>query len=510
MNSTSAVALVFCSHEALVLVPMEPIPDIARATASRYEMFPAGCSVLAMVSGGADSVALLELLATGELRDAAGEPFALPRAEAVDDVTAGSPARLRVLHVDHMLRGEESDADAEFVRALCDEMGVPCEVVSVDVAAYAEQHGLNLEDAGRRIRYSLADTHLTRLGAHARAAVAHTRDDRIETSLMRLAQGAGTTGLVSMRPVRGRIVRPLADCSREGVRAWLRARGRPWREDATNADTARVRARVRAELLPLLRAMNPRFDEAMARTLALLGDEDDLLAEMGAAFARDFTEVLTEPGAGPGESHVELAVEPDMFSTLSRPMQRRALRAALSSAFPEATRLEFEHLEAVLDGLGDPAFARDLPDGLRAESRYGRLYVSRAGEAPEPLAPRLLEIPGTLDLGPAGRIEAELVSPRFVSEARDTVVIAADAIGGELTVGSVVAGDRMRPLGMEGSKKLSDMLVDAKVPKRERAITPVVRDGERIVWLAGVRMSEEYKVTPETTRAIRLVWTRTK
>lgn len=485
---------------------MDSIPDIAQATATRHAMLPAGEPVLALVSGGADSMTLLELLATGELCDEDGVALAGPNVPAPAAPEQPTAPRLHVLHVDHMLRGEESDADAEFVKAECERLGVPCEVVSIDVAAYAEQHSLNLEDAGRRVRYSLAETRLDALAGRGRgrAAVAHTRDDRIETSLMRLAQGAGATGLVSMRPVRGRIVRPLVDCSRDGVRAWLRSRGRSWREDATNADATRLRARVRAQLVPLLRDINPRFDEAMARTLALLGDEDQLLSEMGEAFARDFIErVPGEPGSPPRELVADVA----MLLTLTRAMQRRALRSALSSAYPEASRLEFDHLEAVLDGMGDASFARDLPDGLRAESRYGTLVISSTGNGTEPLAPRLLSIPGKLDLGPSGRIESEEVAPQIASEGRDTVVIDADAVRGDLTVGGIRPGDRIRPLGMSGTKKVSDLLVDEKVPRRDRSMVPVVRDGDSVVWVAGVRMAEDYKIVPGTKRAIRLTWT---
>ena len=187
-------------------------------------------------------------------------------------------------------------------------------------------------------------------------------------------------------------------------------------------------------------------------------------------------------------------------------MLRRTVREALFSAFPEASRLEAEHVDAIVAGMGDERFARDLPSGLRAETEYDTLVVVRADETPRAVAPSLLMIPGTADLGDAGWICAEEVASDDVAGTPESVVIDASEISDPLVVDGVRPGDRMRPFGMEGTRKLSDLLVDAKIPRRDRPATPVVRDSERIVWLAGVRMSEEYRVGPRSARAIRLTW----
>ncbi|MDP2181729.1 MAG: tRNA lysidine(34) synthetase TilS [Actinomycetota bacterium] len=462
---------------------MSDLADTVRDTSAAYDMLPAGGIVLVLVSGGADSTGLLRLLMSGDI----GTGFAI-----------------HVLHVNHLLRGADSECDEEFVRRLCETLKVPFHAVRYDVAAFARDNGLNLEDAGRQVRYRLAEETLDSLCAVAgvppergRIAVAHTLDDRIETLLMRLAQGTGATGLVSLRPVRDRIVRPLADAARDDVRDYLRALGQEWREDASNLDTTRVRARVRHELLPVLRDINPQVDQAIARTLALLTDEDALLATMGAAFARDFSHV--SPG--------EVAFDRAMMATLSRPMRRRAIRAALASAFPEASRIEFEHVEALVDGLSSASFARDLPDGLRAQSEYGRMIVLRSGEGSPALAPSLLPIPGNLDLAGVGSLIAEEVDPSDTTGTPDSVVVDAGAAEA-FVVDRPRDGDRMRPLGLGGTKKLQDLLVDAKVPQRFRQTTPVVRDGESVVWVAGVRMAEEYRITGATIRAVRLTWER--
>ncbi|MEI7814965.1 MAG: tRNA lysidine(34) synthetase TilS, partial [Coriobacteriia bacterium] len=306
--------------------------------------------------------------------------------------------------------------------------------------------------------------------------------------------GSGAGGLSSIPYLRGRIVRPLLDCDRADVRAYLRDNGHPWREDASNADTSRLRALVRERIVPVAEQVNPSFRETLARSIDLLAGDDALLSRLAQDFSHDFASVDVE-----GRVEFDRA----FMTTLDPAMARRTVRRALVDAFPEASRLEADHVEALVKGLSEEAFARDLPFGLRAATEYGKLVVSRAGTEPPVLAPCLLPLPGNADLGPAGRIVAELVEPADIAGDADSVTIdAGDARS--LVVDAVHPGDRMRPLGMSGSRKLSDLLTDAKVPRRMRATIPVIRDGERIVWLAGVRMSDEYRVRPDTRRAVRL------
>lgn len=463
---------------------MHRLEDIVSATVAHHDMLPPGSIVVALVSGGADSVALLRLLASGTLID---------------------PATLSVLHVNHGLRGEAADADEAFVVALCERLGVPCTAIRSDVAAVAAAGGLNLEDAGRRVRYELAAAEIARRCDEAgiapgrgRIAVGHTFDDRLETFLARLVSGAGSGGLRSIAPVRDAIVRPLIDARRADVTVYLEALGQPWREDATNADTTRERAWIRAEILPRLLARNPAFPSAMARTLTIVAEEDALLGEMADAFAHDFSRMEADA----------LVFDRMLLRTLTRPMLRRTLRTALISAFPEASRLEFEHTEALVDGVCDDDFARDLPFGLRAESEYDRLRISRKQDAPERISPAELALPGEVDTGAAGVIEARLARAGELCGGPDRVSIDADAVSWPLTVGAVRDGDRIRPFGMHGTKKVGDLLTDAKVPRRLRGVLPIVRDGDRVVWVAGVRLAEDVRVTAATVRVAEVAWRR--
>ncbi|MDO9556344.1 MAG: tRNA lysidine(34) synthetase TilS [Coriobacteriia bacterium] len=463
---------------------MPSLSDIACVTAAEHDMLPTGSVVLALVSGGADSVALLRLLAGGEL---------------------GGGLRLSVLHVNHMLRGEAADADEAFVEALCVQLGIECRVVRFDVAAHAETEGLNLEDAGRRVRYRFASDELDARCMAAdvaplrgRIAVAHTLDDQLETFLMRLVTGAGPAGLRAIAPVRGRIVRPLLGGRRTEVVEYLTSLGQSWCEDATNADTSRLRSWVRHELKPLVEHVNPSFDTTLERTIRLLSDEDEFLSEMAEAFSHDFVERI-DGG---------IAFDREHMASLSRAMARRSVRQALFQAFPEASRLEFEHIEAIVDGLGDESFARDLPFGLHARTEYGKLMVSRRGAVAAPLVPCLLEVPGRCDLGRFGVIEARRARLEEVNDDPQYAFVDAVTVGGALTVDGPHEGDRFKPLGMEGTKKLSDLFVDEKVPKRLRASTPVVRYRDRIVWVVGLRLSDEFKVTSQTSEVLELCWRR--
>ncbi|GAB4276819.1 MAG: tRNA lysidine(34) synthetase TilS [Coriobacteriia bacterium] len=470
-----------------------------RETVARHAMLPPGAPVVLMVSGGADSVAMLRLFEQGV-------------------VEAG---RLLVLHVDHALR-PESAADAEWVRSLCGSLGVECEVVRRDVAAEAEDGGLNLEDAGRRARYELAEAVADRLARDAgvspegvRIATAHTLDDRVETMLMRLVEGAGPAGLSGPRPVRGRIVRPLIETRRAALRDWLCEIGQDWLEDPSNLDTSRRRAWVRHELLPLLEGVNPAFVEAAGRTAELLAEEDTLLGEMAEAFARDFAVPLPE---GPDGAFSEaVALDAAMLTTLSAPMARRVLRIFLRERFPESSRLDLSHVDRVLELLrAEDGSNLDggLPGGVSARLESGRLVFAGAQDdvpaagstADGGPAAGTLPVPGELDLGDAGVLRAEVLDEWEVTADPDTAWLDAGEVSRRLQVGPVRDGERIRPLGMSGSKPVADLLAEAGIPARLKPRVPVVRDGDTVVWVAGVRLSEDHKVRPETDRVVRLTW----
>jgi tRNA(Ile)-lysidine synthase len=462
---------------------MERFIQTVRESVARHAMLPAHAPALVMVSGGGDSVTMLKVLAAGVLGD----------------------RPLRVLHINHRLRGRTSDADETFVRELCDELDMDCRVVRYDVAAFALSEKLNLEDAGRRVRYRFADEELDswceRLGlapGDGRIVVAHTRDDRVETFFMRAVAGSGTGALAGILPVRDRVVRPLIDCDRATVRRVLEESGQPWREDESNDDLTRSRAFVRSKVVPAVAELSPSFRESLSRTMDLVAADEALLTRMA---LQHVSEIVRDEADG------RVALKRELLRELDPAMARRVIRAVLLGRFPELSRLEFAHVEAIVQGLDDTSFSRDLPMGLRVVSEYGSMVISHRDAHEASVAPTLLSLPGTADMGPVGTMASHEVSAEDRRGDSHSVVIDASGIRDELVVDRWREGDRMQPLGMSGTRKLSDMLTDAKVPRRCREAIPVVRDGERIVWLAGVRMAEDYRITDSTKRAVRLTWT---
>jgi len=310
--------------------------------------------------------------------------------------------------------------------------------------------------------------------------------------------------------VRGRIVRPLIDARRADIVEYLEAEGLEWREDVSNADEALTRNRVRHRLLPELEAMNPRAVEALARTMRVLSEEDALLDRLA---ARELVRLQQAEGThvleGPEGT---VALDRAGLGALEPALARRVVRLAVERVFPDASRQELDHLDAVVADLADVGSRRDLPGGVHASVEHDALLLRGAVEEPSPLAPALLEIPGSVSVadGVVRADPAEVPSVGIEADAHDADVeyVDADRLEGPLSVGSALEGERMRPLGMSGTKKLSDVMMDAKVPARHRSKIPVVREGDRVVWVAGIRLSEAHRVTPDTRRVVRLAYTR--
>lgn len=479
--------------------PGPDLPAALRAYADRHDLLPAGSRVVVAVSGGADSVALLDLLcALAPERDVA----------------------LRVAHLDHGLR-PASVEDAAFVATLAEARRLPASIDARDVRAWAARRGKGIEEAARILRYRfLADTALA-WGAE-RVATAQHADDQAETVLMNVLRGAGLEGLRGMRPSARwpydeppgarelRLVRPLLPQSRVALRAWLARRGLEHREDASNDDRARLRNRLRHEIIPELETVNPRLREAMLRLSAS--------AAADLAYLEAETEALWAAHGGldaEGRARIDLAG----WDALPLAMRRRLLRRAVAALGGDLRALGLDHADALLDALegldleGEPnagAAARSLPGALQARVEDGALLIgtdrsvlppARLGREPIPLT-----LPGRTALPGGWAIAAER-RPRRPGDRlppRDpwTVRIDADAPRDALAVRARRPGDRIRPLGMAGrSRSLQDLFVDAKVPAAERDGWPLLVAGERVLWVPGHRIDERARIH-EGTREV--------
>lgn len=398
-----------------------------------------GEPLLVMLSGGADSVCLL-------------------------DVALALGANVSALHVNHGLRPEAA-RDEALCRSLCARLEVPLTVEAVDLGA-REAPG-NLHAVARDARYALAERH-----ASGDYAAAHTATDQAETVLYRLAVSPGRTALLGMQPRRGRLVRPLLDATRAETRARCLARGLEFVDDPSNADPRFARTRVRHEVMAVLSDLNPAAERGIAETSRLLRDEAEVLE-------RAVEEALEHTG----RRAVRLAALEEQPRGLARLIVRRLAEEAAGR--PHA--LTRRDVDTVL-GLGTRggSASADLGGGLRAVVEYGvlRFAVGPAAPPPEPVR---LPVPGSVRFG-AWEVDARLGE-------RGEATLSADALGPVVTVRAWREGDRMRPAGLGGSKSLQDLFTDRKVPRALRRSLPVLEADGEIAWVAGVAVGERFRST---------------
>jgi tRNA(Ile)-lysidine synthase len=437
-----------------------------RRFVERQQLWPPGARVVAAVSGGGDSVALFHLLR---------------------ELAAGGHVVLAgVAHLNHQLR-PEAERDEGFCRALADAAGVPCDIGRVDVAALAAARRQSVEVAGRDARYAFFERVRVSRAAHA-VAVAHTRDDQAETVLMRLLRGTGTRGLRGALPSRGGMVRPLLSCGRDELRAYLAARGAAWLEDATNADPALLRNRIRHDLLPrLVRDYQPGAARVLARTAELASEDDAYLT----AAAHDEAAVIASKDAR------GWMVGTTPLLGLPPAIGRRVVQLVLRAAGAiRAVRLA--DVDRVLAVCRSAQAARCQVAGVAVErfSTDAVLFIRDAGTARQPLAPRTLVVPGYVEVPECGagwrlRADGPIKKGSAPQPSRHRILLDAALGPGPFTVRGRLPGDRLRPLGLGGSKSLQDLFVDRKVPRGERDRTPVVLDAAgRIVWVVGLALDE--------------------
>ncbi len=447
---------------------------------------PPDTRVLVAVSGGPDSVALL-----GTLRRLAGH--------------GERRWSLRVGHVNHELRGAESDEDERFVRSLAAQLGLEVDVARVDTKLYAKQRRVTLEVAARELRARALGEMLDQWPGDV-IATGHTQDDQAGTVLLRLLRGTGLGGLAGMRPRSGRIIRPFLGVRRDLILAALRLSGQTYRIDSSNLDMDFRRNRVREEVLPVLGQFQPRIVEVLSRTAGLLQvDYDYLLREAEAAIScldvdRDGDEVSASMGPW-------RAVHPSL--------RRLTIRLLIERLLGDSTDLHEIHIAALCDAIESaqkPVLAGQLPHRLTLYLEGNRFALRRGlRPVPQPLAAARLKVPGSVDLE-VGKLTVTLrtflgeheIEPLLTVCGPFNAVCDADRVGPTLAVRARQAGDRMRPVGAPGSRKLQDLMVDRHIPRPERDRLPVVESAGQIVWVPGLALDQRATVTPDTRRVLHL------
>jgi len=475
----------------------------------RHDLIPGNARVVVGVSGGPDSLALLHALSL---------------------LVPEHGWQLHAAHLHHGLRAE-AEEEAHFVGEIAAAWGLGCTIERVDVRAIADQPGVSLEEAARQARYAFLGRVASRLGAPV-VVVGHHADDQVETILMHLLRGSGLAGLRGMPPAVAlgalrltalrsvisvqysasnegpgvMLVRPLLPFTRDEILAYCQANDLQPRWDASNEDVTFFRNRLRHQVIPQLKEINPNLTTVLTRTaFALQGDYEVLDAHRRALWG-ELAQV--EPG------RVRLRLQ--AFRASPRGDQRALLRRAIAVLRPEHRNISWEHTERVLDVLAaDPHVASGGPytltAGLVAWLSYDWLDVQESDfiptDVPQISEPRHLPLPGSVGLGPGWRLQAREArwqpgEPPWLRQKSPDFVWLPVEIPQPLTVRPRQPGDVMRPLGLHASKTIKDLMNERKIPRPARPRWPLLVDGrDRILWLVGQRASELAELDPAAGRA---------
>lgn len=430
----------------------------ARKTVNSLGMFVPGEKIVAGVSGGADSMALLCVLR--ELG-----------------------ANVVVSHFNHRLRGDESSADAEHVRKATERYGLVFEYAEADTEAFRKKEGLSTEDAARKLRYDFFNDVVKKHSA-ARVATGHTLNDQAETVIMRLLRGSGSLGLSGIRPSRGDVIRPLINVTRDEVKEYLRSRGVEWREDSTNISDRFLRNRIRNELVPLLETYNPDTQRVLSRLATVCSVESDFIRSEA---ARRFESVVSSgPGCFFGKA-ADLASQPDA-------LRLSIMRKAVSDLKGNLLGISSKHIfaaEELLKSSG-PATSIDLPGGIVFCRGHGVFLFARAEGFFSPVSAQV-EGPGRFNTSGDMEIEVAFTDDISFWGSRDTGYFPPEKVSFPISARSFRDGDRFVPLGMRKSKKLKDFFIDEKIPKFVRRKIPIFETRDGIIWIGGLRQDERFR-----------------
>lgn len=432
-------------------------------TIREKHLFGPDDTLIVAVSGGADSTALLDILTR------------LP----------GYNLRLIAAHLNHRLRGVESDADEEFCRKLALAYPIPFESSRVDVLEAAKSGQMNLEDAGRRARIDFF-TQLRKKHDAAAVVLAHHADDQAETILMRLIRGSGMTGLSGMSYRNSSsFVRPLLNISRSDIEQYLNRHALTWREDASNRDTTFLRNRIRHELLPVLETYNPAIRSNLSTTSSVISGDGALLDELTEqAFSRTCRMEVGTVVCGVSQ-----------LNELNQALRRRTVRLAFKNLTGNLDGVSLCHIDAICTMLdaARPSSRLALPQGVTCVREYDRLLFQRKTETVLESAPEILiPAPGVYQLPGGGLLTIEFseLPADFRTLPADTLFVNPDKTGFPWLLRTFRPGDRIIPFGMSGRKKVKEIFIDKKIPQSERMRIPLLFSGTDLIWIAGVCASE--------------------
>ncbi len=444
----------------------------------KHALLQHGDRILVAVSGGVDSIVLLDLLCR---------------------VRQEWQLELLVAHFNHQLRGEESDEDEEFVKTVGANMQIPAFTEAQDVAGYCQTNKLSIETGARDLRYQFLDRVAAEMDCQ-RIAFGHTADDQAETVLDRVMRGTGVAGLGGIPVCRGKYIRPLLFATRRGILAHAEEFGLPYRHDSSNDDLSHKRNRIRHLLLPQIKKeFNPKVVTALNQLSSIMTEVDAFLREQGKAA---YFQCLRD------QEDDKIVLDIIAFLAYFTPLQNYILRQALDVLGDDPRRLDFQTTERIVQLLENRRQGKEikLASGLTIRLSSHALVLSKVKSVKNEI--EVSEIPGKYRLwrGFALEIKAESKPLEQVLFHRDPNIewVDADLMARPLRVRTFRAGDRFHPLNLKGSKKLSNFFIDEKVPFYLRGSVPILECKSGIVWICGYRLDDRYKVTDSSKRVFRL------
>ena len=441
-------------------------------------MISPGDTVIAAVSGGPDSMCLLEIL---------------------EKLRKKLNFDLEAAHFEHGIRGQDSLLDAAFVSKTAAEKGLKLNEAFADVPESAGHGKMSLEEAAREHRYEFFEKLAEKHGDGVKIALGHNSDDQAETVLMRLLRGSGMRGLAAIPPVRGHYIRPLIEIRRLEIIQYLESRDIAWREDETNAATDALRNHIRHILLPLLvKEYNPNIVETLGRTSDACRATVDYIDKI-ASDIREKNSVRKPNG---------LFAPRNVFEN-NHPAVAAAVFESMYIALTGGLRkLRFQHrLDTVNAAREGRSGIYTLPDGWIAAVDSGGVFITTKPPEMNIEYDIPLVVPGKTYIEPTGvEIDAEVVdranNEKWANAHPTEAYLDMDALRTPIIVRNSAPGDRMRPLGGSGSKKLQDIFTDAKAPRWKRPVYPVIVSGDDIAWVAPFSVSELFKVTEKTEKLL--------
>jgi tRNA(Ile)-lysidine synthase len=458
---------------------LPPIISQVKETIRRYHMIEPRDHIGVAVSGGIDSIALLDILAN--LRDEIH-------------------IALTVLHLNHGIRGAEAARDQQFVQALSERYALPLLAKEVDVPGHIKETNLSVQEAARELRYRFFEEASQALDLD-KVAIGQTADDQAETVLMRLIRGGGTRGLKGIPPVRGPYIRPLIEVWREELLQYAQHKGLIFVQDSTNLNKDYLRNRVRSELLPALQEYNPSIKQRLLHLAQVMGEDATYLEGLADEVAKGIV----------ARDDEEVSISISSLLPLPSALQARVLQRAF--ALLSGIILEYPHVKGIIALIEEERGNKEmaLPEGYCAMRTYDQLIMGRK-EAPTPGMAGVIDlfIPGRTRLDGLGReIEATVAQGRPDLEADpQAAYLDYHKLAFPLRCRTFQPGDSFIPLGMNTPKKLKNFFIDLKIPRAERLKIPLVMSGMDICWVAGLRIDERFKIKEGTKKILRLAMKR--